>query len=253
MTILNEQSQQPSSTIRTLEQKIEELANTIVGFRNICRDTKKTIMQQMEEVRQLASDLNVDNIQLRKMISQSFTLIGVSKSWLRKLLPESLKYTKHTRKDYLLKQQQQRAPQPLQQMQQQQQQQQQLPPSDDNATKVTTTYDNKELVISKQIQKEEEEEEEQRGIVEELKDKIIIIEKLGQTIKELQRENRCLREIAATKGQQQHQQQEDTFTALGRLEHLKQCVPVRVTFNLKTKTIEFMEIAEDLAKNRCVI
>jgi hypothetical protein len=208
-------------------------------------------MQKMEEVRQLASDLNVDNIQLRKMISRSFTIIGVSQSWLRKLLPESLKYTKHTRKDYLLKQQQQQEQQSLQQMQQRQQQQ--LPPSDDNATKVTTTCDNKELVISKQIQKEEEEEE-QRGIVEELlKDKIIIIEKLGQTIKELQRENRCLREIAATKGQQQHQQQEDTFTALGRLEHLKQCVPVRVTFNLKTKTIEFMEIAEDLAKNRCVI
>jgi hypothetical protein len=251
MSNVNEQPPQPSPTLRSLEQKIEELANTIVGLDNIRRDTKKTIMQKMEEVRQLASDLNVDNIQLRKMISQSFTIIGVSQSWLRKLLPESLKYTKHTRKDYLLKQQQQQEQQSLQQMQQRQQQQ--LPPSDDNATKVTTTYDNKELVISKQIQKEEEEEEEQRGIVEELKDKIIIIEKLGQTIKELQRENRCLREIAATKGQQQHQQQEDTFTALGRLEHLKQCVPVRVTFNLKTKTIEFMEIAEDLAKNRCVI
>ena len=248
MSNVNEQPPQPSPTLRSLEQKIEELANTIVGLDNIRRDTKKTIMQKMEEVRQLASDLNVDNIQLRKMISQSFTIIGVSQSWLRKLLPESLKYTKHTRKDYLLKQQQQRAPQPLQQMQQQQQQ---LPSLDDNATKVTTTCDNKVVIVSKQTQKEEEE---QRGILEELlKDKIIIIEKLGQTIKELQRENRCLREIAATKGQQQHQQQEDTFTALGRLEHLKQCVPVRVTFNLKTKTIEFMEIAEDLAKNRCVI
>jgi hypothetical protein len=220
----------------------------IAGLHNIHKSRKKAIMKQIREARQLDSDLNVDEIQLRKMISRSFAM---TESWLRKLLPESLKYTKHTRKDYLLKQQQQQEQQSLQQMQQQQQQQ--LPPSDDNATKVTTTCDNKELVISKQIQKEEEEEE-QRCIVEELlKDKIIIIEKLGQTIKELQRENRCLREIAATKGQQQHQQQEDTFTALGRLEHLKQCVPVRVTFNLKTKTIEFMEIAEDLAKNRCVI
>jgi hypothetical protein len=172
MSILNEQPEQASSTTRTLEQKIEELANTIVGLRNICKDTKKTIMQQMGEVRQLASDLNIDNIQLRKMISRSFTIIGVSQSWLRKLLPESLKYTKHTRKDYLLKQQQQQEQQSLLQMQQQQQ----LPSSDDKATKVTTTCDNKVVVISKQTQKEEEEE--QRDIVEELKDKIIIIEKL---------------------------------------------------------------------------
>jgi hypothetical protein len=238
MSNVNEQPPQPSPTLRSLEQKIEELANTIVGLDNIRRDTKKTIMQKMEEVRQLASDLNVDNIQLRKMISQSFTLIGVSKSWLRKLLPESLKYTKHTRKDYLLKQQQQRAPQPLQQMQQQQQQ---LPSLDDNATKVTTTCDNKVVIVSKQTQKEEEE---QRGILEELlKDKIIIILKLEQRLQILQTENNYFWE---TRRQRQRQQQGDTFTALGRLEHLKHCVPVRVTVNLKTKTIEFMEIAEDL-------
>jgi len=85
MSNLNEQPPQPSPILRSLEQKIEELANTIVGLDNIRRDTKKTIMQKMEEVRQLASDLNVDNIQLRKMISRSFTMIGVSESWLRAL------------------------------------------------------------------------------------------------------------------------------------------------------------------------
>jgi hypothetical protein len=125
--------------------------------------------------------------------------------------------------------------------------QQQLPSSDDKAMKVTTC-DNKVVVISKQTQKEEEE---QRGIGEELqKDKVIMIEKLQQRIQELQTENRYLREITATQEQQQQQQQqqqeEDTFTALGRLEHLKNCVRVRVTVNLKTKTIEFMEIAYDL-------
>jgi hypothetical protein len=79
------------------------------------------------------------------MISRSFTMIGVSESWLRKLLPECLKYTKHTRKDYLLKQEQQR-----------EQMQQQLPPSDDKAAKVTNC-DIKVAIIPKQTQKEEEE------------------------------------------------------------------------------------------------
>jgi len=74
----------------------------------------------MDEIRQLASDLNVDSIQLRKMILESFADIGVSESWLRKLLPETLKLSKHTRKDYL-KLQQQRDQQSLQQQAQQQQ------------------------------------------------------------------------------------------------------------------------------------
>jgi hypothetical protein len=45
--------------------------------------------------------IGIDSIQLRKMILDSFADIGVSESWLRKLLPETLKLTKHTRKDYL--------------------------------------------------------------------------------------------------------------------------------------------------------
>ncbi len=62
---------------------------------------RKIILQQLHEIRQLAQDLNIDNIQLRKMILESVADIGVSESWLRKLLPENLKLTKHTRKDYL--------------------------------------------------------------------------------------------------------------------------------------------------------
>ena len=54
------------------------------------------------------------------MILESFADIGVSESWLRKLLPETLKLSKHTRKDYL-KLQQQRDQQSLQQQTQQQQ------------------------------------------------------------------------------------------------------------------------------------
>ena len=48
------------------------------------------------------------------MIIESFADIDVSESWLRKLLPETLKLSKHTRKDYL-KLQQQRDQQPLHQ------------------------------------------------------------------------------------------------------------------------------------------
>jgi hypothetical protein len=122
MNIIEEQQQQqpPSPAFRTLEQKIDELANDIRGIRDIIWDRKKTILQQLHEIRQLASDLNVDNIQLRKMILESVADIGVSESWLRKLLPETLKLTKHTRKDYL-KQQLQRDQQPLHQQPEQRQ------------------------------------------------------------------------------------------------------------------------------------
>jgi hypothetical protein len=70
-------------------QKIDELANGIGGIQDIIWDRKKTIIRQMHEIRQLAEDLNVDSIQLRKMIVESFADIGVSESWLRKLLPET--------------------------------------------------------------------------------------------------------------------------------------------------------------------
>jgi len=78
------------------------------------------------------------------------------------------------------------------------------------------------------------------------KNKTIIIEKLQRRIQNLQTENGYLRETTAIQGQQQQQQEGDTFTALERLEHLTNCVPVRVTVNLKTKTIESMGIAYDL-------
>jgi hypothetical protein len=87
----------------------------IAGLHNIHKSRKKAIMKQIREARQLDSDLNVDEIQLRKMISRSFAM---TESWLRKLLPESLKFTKHARKDYL-ERKQQRDQQQLMQPQQQ--------------------------------------------------------------------------------------------------------------------------------------
>src|SRR5689334_3976158 len=124
MTSIDEQRQQqqpPSPTVETLQKKIDEFANGIRGIQDIFLDRKKTIIRQMDEIIQLAQDLSIDDMQLRDMISESFTMIGVSPSWLRKLLPETLKLTKHTRKDYL-KLQQLRDQQPLHQQQPQQQQ-----------------------------------------------------------------------------------------------------------------------------------
>ena len=98
--------------------------------------------------------------QHRDMISQSFTMIGVSELWLRKLLPEYLKSTKHTRKDYL-ELQQQRDQQSLQQHHQELAElraasvtrnpalEQQPSDKEKITTKVTTSYDNKNLVAVK--------------------------------------------------------------------------------------------------------
>jgi hypothetical protein len=120
------------------------------------------------------------------MISQSFTMAGVSESWLRKMLPDSLKFTKHKRKDYL-ERKQQRDQQPIMQQQQQQQQQHELAelpasrqpileqqqqlqqPSDEKATKVTV-FDNKLAERPLHTHKDGE-------------------EKLNQRIEELQMEN----------------------------------------------------------------
>jgi DNA repair ATPase RecN len=84
-----QQKKEPTPTIETLEQKIEELATSIDDLRTIhymYTSRKKAIKNLIREVRQLASDLNVDEIQFRKMISRIFVKTGVSQSWLRKLL-----------------------------------------------------------------------------------------------------------------------------------------------------------------------
>jgi hypothetical protein len=194
----------------------------IAGSHNIHKSRKKAIMKQIREARKLASDLNLDEIQLRKLISRSFAM---TESWLRKLLPESLKFTNHARKDYLERKQQRDQQQQLMQPQQQHselielpasrqpalEQQQLQQPSDEKATKITTS-DNELAELPQQTQKEEEEEE----------------EKLKQRIEELQRENKYLREITATQGQQLQQQEEETFTALGQLQLRNFLMPIKV-------------------------
>ena len=173
----NERQQPPSPTVETLQQKIDELANGIIGLYGIYRDRKKTIKQQLQEIRQLAADLNIDDMQLRDMISESFTTIGVSPSWLRKLLPGYLKSTKHTRKDYL-EIQHQRDQQPLQQQQKE-------------LVELPTSLSSRHSVSEQQPQDEE------------------------------------------------------TFAALGYLLFYKDA-PIKVTVNVKTKSIEGVEIANQI-------
>jgi hypothetical protein len=174
MTIVDEERQKqkqppPAATLETLQEKIDKCANTIIGLHTIYRDRKKTIIQQLQEIRQLAEDLNIDYIRLRRMVSQPFTIMDVYSSWMRKLLPEYLKSTKHTRKDYL-------------ELQQQQQ---------------------KELVELPSLSS--------RHSVSE-----------------------------------QQPQDEETFTALGYLQLFDNDVPIKVTVNVKTKSIEAMEIAHEI-------
>jgi hypothetical protein len=258
-SIINEQKPQqqpPSPAFRTLEQKIDELANGIRGIQDIVWDRKKTIRQQLKEMTQLAQDLSIDDMQLRDMIYESCTMKGVSPSWLRKLLPETLKLTKHTRKDYL-KLQQQRDQQSLQQQPQQQQKElvelptssssrhpaleQQQQPSDEEETaartKVTTYDDNHSIaVIPPQLTQKENE-----GLVEESDDKNKTIEKLNEKIEELQQEITYIRE-------QQQKQQVEKFTAIGYIEIQNNDIPVKVIVNVKTKSIEWMEIDRELIK-----
>ena len=257
MTIVNEQQrgQQSSPAFRTLEQKIDEFANGIRGIQDIFLDRRKIIRQQLKEIIQLAQDLSIDDMQLRDMIDESCTRMGVSPSWLRKQLPETLKLTKHTRKDYL-KLQQQRDQQPLHQQQPEQRQKElvELPTSSssrhpaveegqqplDNEgktaatiTKVTTYDDDNHSipVIPLLTQKENE------GLVEESSDdKNKISEKLNEKIEELQKE------ITYFGEQQQQKQQEEKFTAVGYLEIQNNDIPVKVIVNVKTKSIEWMEV-----------
>jgi lipopolysaccharide export LptBFGC system permease protein LptF len=166
------------------------------------------------------------------------------------LLPETLKLTKHTRKDYL-KRQIQRDQQPLQQQQQQQElvelsslssrdsvsEQQQ--DEEEIITTVTTcdNTDNNVAVIPKT-------QNEQIAILE---DKDTIIKNLEKKIEELQEEIRYLRD--GSSAQRQQPQEEETFTALGYLQLYDNDVPIKVTINIKTKSIEAMEIAHEIIQN----
>jgi hypothetical protein len=67
---------------------------------------------------------------------------------------------------------------------------------------------------------------------------------LETKIKELQVEIRYLRDGPAA--QRLQPQEEETFTALGYLQLYDNDVPIKVTINIKTKSIECMRIANEI-------
>jgi hypothetical protein len=116
--------------------------------------------------------------------------------------------------------------------------QQQPSDYDDKQTARATTYDNNNVVVAVKPQTQNE-----QTAVSEHKD--TIIENMEKKIEQLQEEIKYLRPGSAA----QHQQEEETFTALGCLELQNNDVPIKVTVNVKTKTIEFMEIDHEVIKN----
>ena len=101
-------------------------------------------------------------------------------------------------------------------------------------TKVTTSYDNKNLVVVKPNTQNE-----QTAISE---DKVTTIKNLEKKIGQLQEEIKYVRDgSSAQRQRQQQQQQEETFSAIGCLELQNNDVPIRVTVNVKTKTIGCMD------------
>jgi hypothetical protein len=76
-----------------------------------------------------------------------------------------------------------------------------------------------------------------------LEDKDTTIKNLETKIEELQVEIRYLRDGPAA---QRRQPQEETFTALGYLQLSDNDLPIKVTINIKTESIEGMEIANEI-------
>jgi hypothetical protein len=65
---------------------------------------------------------------------------------------------------------------------------------------------------------------------------------LETKIKELQVEIKYLRDRPAA----QQQQEEETFTAIGYIQLSGNDMPIKVTINIKTKSIEDMKIAHEI-------
>jgi len=108
---------------------------------------------------------------------------------------------------------------------------------DDEQTASVTTYDNDNvLAVKPQTQNKE---------MAVLEDKDSIIKNLETKIEELQVEIRYLHDGPAA----QQQQEEETFTALGYIQLSSNDVPIKVTVNVKTKSIEDMKIAHEIMHN----
>jgi hypothetical protein len=100
-----------------------------------------------------------------------------------------------------------------------------------------TTYDNDNVVVAVKPQTQNKQ-------IAVLEDKDTLIKNLETKIEELQEEIRYLRDGPVD--QRRQPQEEETFTALGYLQLSDNDVPIKVTINIKTKSIEAMQIANEI-------
>jgi hypothetical protein len=208
----------PLPTVQILQQKIDTLSRNVYECQKILIDRKKTLMQQFQEISQLASDLNIDKLELRRMISQSFAEVGVSDSYLRKLLPEPLKFMKHMRKDYVKKQDQRDQSIDLQQSHQQESVELpssgQLASPSNKSIELQTNHTPNSLVLHTE------------GEQIEFEDKDTIIKNLNKAIKDLS----------------------ESFTAVGTFRYGNHDILLKITVNVKAKSIGTIEIARPVSQ-----
>jgi len=208
----------PLPRVQILQQKIDTLSWNAYEYQKILIDRKKTLMHQFQEISQLASDLNIDKLELRRMISQSFAKVGISDSYLRKLLPEKLKFTKHTRKDYVKKQDQQDQSIVLQQSHQQESVE--LPSSgqltlpSNKSIELQTNHTHDSVVLHTE------------GEQIEFEDKDRIIKNLKKDIKDLS----------------------EPFTGVGTFRYENHDILLKITVNVKDKSIGTIEIARAVSQ-----
>lgn len=206
----------PPSPVEILEQKIDRLSRNIYKCQKIFMDRKKTVRQQFQEIIQLASDLNIDKPQLRTMLSRSFAEVGISASYLRKLLPEALKFMKHMRKDYVQKQDQRGQSKYLQQSDQQESVK--LPSSSPLALKSDKSID---LPTT----------DTQNGVILHTEGEQVVFEDKYTTIKNLKKVIKELEDLT------------ESFIAIGTFRYRNNDLLLKITVNVKARSIGNIEIA----------
>jgi hypothetical protein len=178
-------------------------------------------MRQLQEISQLASDLNIDKVQLRTMIFRSFAEVGISDSYLRKLLPETLKFMKHMRKDYVQKQDQR--DQSIHLQQSHQQESVELPTSGQLALASAKSIEASTIGSHNSVILHTE------GEQVALEDKDTTIKNLKKVIKELEDHTK-------------------SFTAVGTFRYWNHDILLKITVNVKAKSIGAIEIARPVSQ-----
>jgi hypothetical protein len=207
----------PLSPVEILEEKIDRLSRDIYKCQKIFIHRKKTVGQQFQEIIQLASDLNIDKRQLRTMISRSFAEVGISASYIRKLLPEALKFMKHMRKDYVQKQDQRDQSKYLQQSDQQESVK--LPSS---SSPLTLKSDKSIDVPTTGTQ---------NGVILHTEGKQVVFEDKDTTIKKLKKVIKGLEDLT------------ESFIAIGTFRYRNNDLLLKITVNVKARSIGNIEIA----------